>query len=467
MPRYSAIARRAISHGAHRLLNRGWVAARALARSLVVLVIGAFGLSANAAAQDTGNWWESLQSFGSPNYTNSPRPADRPAVKADPLNDLRPDDLPWRSDEMADQISRAIARYEKIASKGGWPVIPGNRMIRPGDDDDRVPVLRKRLAISGDMADGGSFSSFSFDSAVEAGVVHYQERNGLRPTGRVDQPTLAMLNVTAEERLQQLKTNYQRIVDLLRQPPDERYVLVNVAAYQLEAVERFQVQQRHRVIVGREGRETPSLRANIKGLNFFPYWKVPDSVAQLDVIPRLRKEPDYILKEQIRVIQGDFNGPELDPASIDWNQADAAKIKFRQDPGPQNALGLVRIDMQNEFGVYMHDTPMKPLFQQRARPFSAGCVRVQDVFKLAEWLARYEPGWDQPGRVDAVLQQGQALDLTLTRPVPVYFAYITAWAEGNGEVQFRPDIYKRDGRNAAGEVIDPEAGPPPAQGFAP
>jgi L,D-transpeptidase YcbB len=427
-----------------------------------------FGLLSSASAQSTGNWWENIQGFGTPNYGDSDKRTQRTPAKPDPLNDLRPDDLPWRSDEMADQISNAIARYEKIANKGGWPVIPGNRMMRPGDDDERIPILRQRLAATGDLqSKSGISSDFNFDSVTEAAVMRFQERNGLRPNGRVDQPTLAMLNVTAEERLQQLKTNYERIVELLRQPPDERYVLVNVAAFQLEAVERFQVQQRHRVIVGREGRETPSLRANIKALNFFPFWKVPDSVAQLDVIPRLRKEPDYILKEQIRVISGDFNGPELDPSSIDWTIADAAKIKFRQDPGPQNALGLVRIDMQNEHGVYMHDTPMKPLFQQRARPFSAGCVRVQDVFKLAEWLARYEPGWDQPGRVDAVLQQGQALDLTLSRPVPVIFTYITAWAEPNGQVQFRPDIYKRDGRPAAEGIIDPEAGPPPAQGFAP
>lgn len=460
MHRYRAIARQATRRGARVLAH---VARAALAIASLQLALPGY-----ASAQDSGNWWESLQGFGSPNYTNKPRDADRPLVKPDPLNDLRPDDLPWRSDEMAEQISGAIAKYEKIASKGGWPVIPGNRMMRPGDDDERVPVLRRRLAATGDLPSKDSTSNdFSFDSSVEAGVVRYQERNGLRPTGRVDQPTLAMLNVTAEERLQQLKTNHERIVELLRQAPDERYVLVNVAAYQLEAVERYQVQQRHRVIVGREGRETPSLRANIKALNFFPYWKVPDSVAQLDVIPRLRKEPDYILKEQIRVISGDFNGPELDPAAIDWTQADASKIKFRQDPGPQNALGLVRIDMQNEHGVYMHDTPMKPLFQQRARPFSAGCVRVQDVFKLVEWLARYEPGWDRPGQVDAVLQQGQALDLTLTRPVPVYFTYITAWAEANGQVQFRPDIYKRDGRPTAEGFIDPEAGPPPAQGFAP
>ncbi len=445
-----------------RLALARWVFACVATGALLVCLVAA------ANAQSSGNWWENIQGFGSPSYGDADKRPERTPAKPDPLNDLRPDDLPWRSDEMADQISNAIARYEKIANKGGWPVIPGNRMMRPGDDDDRVPVLRQRLAVTGDLqSKSGISSDFNFDSVTEAAVVHFQERNGLRPNGRVDQPTLAMLNVTAEERLQQLKTNYERIVELLRQPPDERYVLVNVAAFQLEAVERFQVQQRHRVIVGREGRETPSLRANIKALNFFPFWKVPDSVAQLDVIPRLRKEPDYILKEQIRVISGDFNGPELDPASIDWNQADAAKIKFRQDPGPQNALGLVRIDMQNEHGVYMHDTPMKPLFQQRARPFSAGCVRVQDVFKLAEWLARYEPGWDQPGRVDAVLQQGQALDLTLSRPVPVYFTYITAWAEPNGQVQFRPDIYKRDGRPAVEGVIDPEAGPPPAQGFAP
>ncbi len=424
------------------------------------------GAATDARAQNTGNWWESLQGFGSPNYSNNPRPAERTPAKPDPLNDLRPDDLPWRSDEMAEQMGRAIAKYEKIVNNGGWPLIPGTRMMRPGDDDERVPILRRRLAASGDFpAKTGYSNDFSFDSVTEAAVVKFQERNGLRPTGRADQPTLAMLNVTAEERLQQLKINRERVVDLLRQPPDERYVLVNVPAYQLEAVERYQVQQRHRVIVGREARETPSLRANIKAINFFPYWKVPDSVAQLDVIPRLRKEPDYILKEQIRVISGDFNGPELDPNSIDWTQADASKIKFRQDPGPQNALGLLRIDMQNEHGVYMHDTPMKPLFQQRARPFSAGCVRVQDVFKLAEWLARYEPGWERPGRVDEILQQGQALDLTLQRPVPVYFTYITAWAETNGSVQFRPDVYKRDGRQI--DVTDPEAGPPPAQGFAP
>ena len=145
------------------------------------------------------------------------------------------------------------------------------------------------------------------------------------------------------------------------------------------------------------------------------------------------------------------------------------RIKFRQDPGPQNALGLVRLDMPNEHGVYMHDTPMKPLFGQRGRAFSAGCVRVQDVFTLAEWVAKYEPGWSEPGRAQQIADAGQPLDVVLTRPVPVYFAYITAWAELDGRVVFRPDIYSRDGLRdlIAGHDRDPSEGPTPAQTLAP
>ena len=201
-------------------------------------------------------------------------------------------------------------------------------------------------------------------------------------------------------------------------------------------------------------------------MNFYPFWRVPDSVAKLDLIPRLQKEPEYLAQEKIRVYQDNFNGMELDPRAIDWTQADYQKIKFKQDPGEQNALGLVRLDMPNSEGVYMHDTPMKQLFGQAARPFSAGCVRVQGVFELAEWLARGEPGWEQPGRVPEVLASGQALDLNLGRPVTVFFTYITGWADADGRVQFRADIYNRDGHQALSNVADPEA-PAPSAGLAP
>lgn len=440
--------------------------ARGLGLVILLFAAVAAGSGTSAAAQD-GAWWEGINSFGSPDYSGKRASLERTPPRKDNVNDLRPNEVPWRSDEMLAAMENAIARFEGIVNKGGWPAIPGERMLRPGDDDERVAYLRRRLMVTGELPRSTSYNDYTFDSVVEQAVVRFQESNGLRTSGRVDQPTLAALNISAEERLAQLKLNHGRILELVQQPPEERYVLVNIPAFQLEAVERYQTVLRHRVIVGRNGRETPTLRAMIKNVNFFPYWRVPDSVAQLDVFPRLVTEPDYLVKEHIRVLQGDFNGAEIDATAIDWSTADAKRIKLKQDPGPQNALGLVRIDMQNEHGVYMHDTPMKPLFEQRARAFSAGCVRVQDVFQLVDWLVRYEPGWESPGRVQATLDMNQALDVPLTRPVPVYFAYITAWAEPDGQIAFRPDIYRRDGSAAMADVFDPDAPPPPSQGLAP
>jgi len=434
---------------------------RALSLAAVMLAAAGAWPAATTAAQD-GNWWEGITSFGAPDYSNH-KSSERTPLPKDDVNDLRPNDVPWRSDEMLQAIGRAIDRYQEIVSAGGWPAIPGDRMLRAGDDDERIAYVRRRLVASGDLKRTSGYTDYSFDAGLEQAVMRYQEYNGLRPTGRVDKSTLAAMNIPADQRLAQLKVNYSRVLELVKQPPEERYVLVNVPAFQLEAVERYQTVLRHRVIVGRIGRETPSLKAMIRNVNFFPYWRVPDSVAQLDVIPRLQKDPGYLAEERIRVISGDFNGPELDPTSIDWTTASAARIKFKQDPGPQNALGLVRIDMQNEHGVYMHDTPMKPLFLQRARAFSAGCVRVQDVFQLVNWIVRFEPGWESPGQVQATVDQGQALDVHLSRPVPVYFTYITAWAEPDGLIQFRPDIYNRDGNGLYADANDPDAPPPSSQ----
>ncbi|MCK5090151.1 MAG: L,D-transpeptidase family protein, partial [Hyphomicrobiaceae bacterium] len=357
-------------------------------------------------------------------------------------------------------MEAAIDRYQHLVSIGGWPMVPKGRMMRGGESDNRVPILRKRLRMSGDLTsrNSGYYDSDTFDDQLSQAVRRFQLRHGLRPTGRVERSTYPALNVTTERRLAQLRLNLRRIQDLMKNRVEDRYILVNVPAFQLEAVERYEVQQRHRVIVGRTVRQTPSIKATIRGLNFFPYWRVPDSIANFDIIPRLAKEPDYLSKEKIRVLNG-VDGPEVDPYSIVWGAADTTRLKFRQDPGPQNALGLVRIDMPNKDIVYMHDTPMKSLFGQRSRGFSAGCVRVQDVFKLVEWIARYEPGWEQPGRAADVIQAGQPLDVKLTRPIPVYFAYITAWAERDGEVVFRPDIYGRD--STVGPIAEADVEPDP------
>jgi murein L,D-transpeptidase YcbB/YkuD len=438
---------------------------RAFCRSTALAVAA---LASPALAQDS-QWWQNFPGFKN---TEQPQPAandDR--RRADALNDLRPDKVPMRSQEMVEALDGAIQRYQQIVSNGGWPAIPGTRPIRPEDNDERVGLLYRRLAASGEWRTRPSQTLFGIDysDGLDSAVRRFQENHGLRVSGRVDRATLQALNIPAQVRLAQLRVNQQRLRDLLAQKLDDRYVLVNAPGFQLEAVERHQVELRHRVIVGKPERQTPTVRATIRALNFFPYWRVPESVAHLDLIPRLVKEPGYLQQEHIRVLTGSFNGPEIDSSAIDWRQADSKQLRFRQDPGPQNALGLVRIDMPNEHGVYMHDTPLKPLFNQRSRAFSAGCVRVQDVFTLVEWIARYEAGWDQPGRVQDVIATGQALDLTLTRPLPVYFTYITAWAEPDGRIIFRPDIYSRDGVRelVASAERDPDDGPAPRWTLAP
>ena len=444
-----------------RSLGRYWHLTALVAGIYLVMATG------RVSAQDSGvHWWEVIPGFG---HQEKPRRASDEDLRAraEVLDDLRPDANPWRSDVMIEALEGAVQRYQSIVANGGWPMVPSTR--RPEDDDQRAPLLRQRLMISGELSRKAA-SGFGYGyEDLEPAVRRFQHNNGLRATGRLDTSTLQALNVPAQARLAQLRVNLQRLRELTEQRIEDRYVLVNVAAFQLEAVEHHQVELRHRVIAGKPERQTPAVRATIKAINFYPYWRVPESVAHLDLIPRLVKEPEYLAKEQIRVLTGTYNGPEVDPAQIDWRQADATKLRFRQDPGPQNALGLLRLDMPNEHGVYMHDTPMKPLFNQRSRAFSAGCVRVQDVFALAEWVARNEQGWEQPGRVQEILGAGQAFDLNLSRPVPVYFTYITAWAEPAGGIQFRPDIYGRDGMRdvVASHERDPSDGPAPPWTLAP
>lgn len=442
-------------------LGRSIVRCASTAAALALLLIGAAAVSTPATAQS--NWWEGIRTGGFEGYSDSDT-SQKPERKSEVLNDLRNGPVPWRSDEMLNALSAAIDRMDQLAANGGWPEIPVGKLLRVNEDDPRVPLLRQRLRISGDLPRSQLYKSETFDSELEEAVKRFQVRHGLRPTGRIEKSVYPVLNVTAAQRAQQLKLNYDRLRSLIAGAPEERYVLVNVPAFQLEAVERGEVQQRHRVIVGRGGRDTPDVRTQIKALNFFPFWRVPDSIATLDLVPLLQKDPEYLEREGIRVFDG-YNGPEVDRRSIDWFGPQVSNYKFKQDPGEKNALGLVRIDMSNEHGVYLHDTPMKKLFEQRSRPFSAGCVRVQDVFQLAEWLARYEPGWEQAGQVQNVIAGGQALDVNLSRPVPVYFAYITAWAEpATGKLEFRPDIYGRDGADmrAHGLSADAEDAPPAA-----
>jgi murein L,D-transpeptidase YcbB/YkuD len=402
-----------------------------------------------------GRWFDELPGFSPPGTPGSrgddgrgSQGGARPAREAEPATaELRADNIPLLSEETRQALEAAVARYQDIVAAGGWPTIPATsgRTIRPGEEDERIPSIARRLLRSGDLPPKPNRTvPSSYNSELEAAVKTFQSRHGMRPTGLVDKSTIQTMNVSADMRLAQLRISLVRARELANSIGNaERYVLVNVPAFQLEAIERGAVVGRHRVIVGRNERQTPGVKAAIRNINFFPHWHVPESIAQLDLIPRMRKEPDYLAKEKIRVLKT-WKGEEVPIESIDWMAPQTAQYKFQQDPGPQNALGLVRIDMPNEHTVYMHDTPMKQLFSQRGRAFSAGCVRVEGVFDLVAWLLKDVPGMDR-AQIDVILRDGAPVDIPLPRHVPVHFVYQTAWATPEGRIDFRPDMYARDG----------------------
>ncbi|HHZ09963.1 MAG TPA: L,D-transpeptidase family protein [Rhizobiales bacterium] len=348
--------------------------------------------------------------------------------------------LPIFSPETIIYVEQAIAQYTNIVDMGGWPVVPAAKKLKLGVVDPDVEQLRKRLMISGDLSTRAGISQ-AFDTYVDAAVKRFQARHGLPADGVMGKYTYAAMNVSAPVRLGQLETNLVRLRSMAGYLGD-RYVMVNVPAAQIEAVENGRVALRHTAIVGKVDRQTPILNSKINEIIINPYWNAPESIVRKDIIPLMRKNPQYLAQNNIRILGP--NGTEVDPATIDWNTEDAAKFRFRQDPGSGNAMASVKINFPSPENVYMHDTPQQSLFSKLMRFDSSGCVRVQNVRDLVTWLLRDTPGWTRQ-RFEQTIKSGESVSVQIPNPIPVYFTYISAWSTGDGVVHFRDDIYGRDG----------------------
>ena len=342
--------------------------------------------------------------------------------------------------ETRDYVGRAIAEYEGIAGGGGWPRVPATSKLKLGSSDSAVRVLRRRLMISGDLAASAGDSS-QYDTYVDAAVRRFQTRHGLPADGVLGRYSLAALNVPAEVRLGQLRTNLVRLQSMSGFLGN-RYVMVNIPAASIEAVDGTRVASRHTAIVGRISRQTPILNSRIHEFNLNPYWTAPKSIVEKDIIPLMQKDPNYLRDNKILVF--DTNNNEIPPGSIDWNTKEAVNYRFRQEPGRINAMGSVKINFHNPHAVYLHDTPQKGLFNKFLRFESSGCVRVKNVRDLLVWLARDTPGMDR-GQIERIIDAGDRVDVPLAEPVPIYLTYVSAWSARDGAVQFRDDIYQRDG----------------------
>ena len=349
--------------------------------------------------------------------------------------------LPTLSAATAEATEKAIAQYEAIVSLGGWPRVPDDTELRVGYRHPTIQALRQRLKLGGDL-DVNAGSSDVFDSYVEAAVRRFQARHGVvNVDGVVRESTFHALNIPADVRLNQLKTNLVRLRSF-KTGRASRFVVCNIPAAQIEAIENGVAVSRHTAVVGKPDRASPEINSKIVEINFNPFWTVPVSLVRRDLIPRMQADPEYLTRYHIRIY--DQRGHELTPSQINWYSQEAVNYRFKQDPGDFNSLGSIRINFPSAHGVYMHDTPDKNLFGEGFRFHSSGCVRVQNVRELVTWLLAGTPGWSRD-EIDQVIRSGERKDAKVRPPVPLHWVYITAWVTPDGVVQFRDDIYNKDG----------------------
>jgi L,D-transpeptidase YcbB len=341
------------------------------------------------------------------------------------------------------RISAAMLSYTALEVQGGWPTLPANAKLAPGVKGPDVVLLRRRLVITEDLA-AASAQGEVYDDVLAAAVRQFQFRHGLAETGSVGPRTLAALNVPVQKRLRQLAASLDRLA-AMDVKFAQRYVVVNLPAAFAETIEGDKVVHRYVVVVGKPDRPSPTLTAQISAVNLNPTWTVPLSIIKKDVIPRMRKDPSYLERMHMRVLDG--QGREIDPRSVDWNSVSAPNFTIRQDSGPGNALGALRIDMPNAYSVYMHDTNHKEFFSADYRFQSSGCTRVEDPRALATWLLAETPGWGRH-EIDAGIARGDRTDIRLTRKLPVAWVYLTGWATRDGLIHFRDDVYGHDDKPA-------------------
>ncbi len=395
---------------------------------------------ANAQAVASIENWPNFGESKSSTYRGYTTPAPSYAPQLDR-------GFPTISSSNAEYTEAAIKRYSAIVAKGGWKELPVLE-LKPGMTHKAVAVLRERLQAEGLVSEGGN--SAYFDYYLERAVKVAQIQHGLLPTGVVDKKTIFALNVSARERLNQLRTNLGRI-RTISAPKKGRYVMVNIPAAQIEAVENDEVVSRHAGVVGQIGRQTPILQSQIHEINFNKDWILPPTVIAEDLLPKTRGKDGYKVFERYGIdVYSDYDAyrrdKPLDPKKINWSRVGPGSYFYAQKPGKDNPLGFMKINFHNAHSVYMHDTPSQTIFSRNFRAESSGCVRIHNISELASWLLR-DDGWDE-SRVLSMKKSGETLNVSMRNRIKLYFSYVTAWATPDGKVHFRRDLYKRDGVGA-------------------
>lgn len=341
------------------------------------------------------------------------------------------------------RLRAALIEYRDLADAGGWPAVPAGPTVKPGETDPRVAPLRARLAATGDLPAGAPTQGELYDGDVEVGVRTFQRRHSLDVDGAVGPATLEALNVPVARRIEQLRLSLERLRWVQAEIVDEM-VVVNIAGFRAFLIRGREIEWVTRVMVGKQYRQTPVFRGDIRYLEMNPTWTIPPGILRNDTLPAIKRDPNYLTNRNISVI--DRDGRKVDPATVDWSQyTRGVPYTLRQEPGPNNALGRIKFIFPNEHFVFLHDTPSRYLFDRAERAFSSGCIRVEDPFRLAELLLDDPGKWDRDA-FEKKIEGGVTERVYLDEPVPVLIIYLTAAVGQDDRIRFVKDIYQRDAK---------------------
>ena len=343
---------------------------------------------------------------------------------------------------------QALGRYQELARQDNGENLPAiKKQIRPGDSYPGVPRLARLLRLVGDLPQDAPLATDDtiYQGVLVSSVKSFQQRNGLTASGQIDVQTLAELNVPLSRRARQMELTLERwrwLPDEYQQSP----IVVNIPEFRLRAYDdHFKIATTMKVVVGKAyGHDTPIFMSTMRSVIFRPYWNVPPSIARAEIVPSLERNPDYLTKENMEIV--DLRGNTISSGAVTndmLQQAREGKLSFRQRPGPKNSLGLVKFEFPNEFDVYMHDTPAAELFSQSRRDFSHGCIRLEKPADLAAWVLRDNPGWDID-HIRAAMNGTKTEEVKLAHPISVLIVYGTVIVSEDDVVHFYDDIYKHD-----------------------
>lgn len=339
------------------------------------------------------------------------------------------------------RLKRAQELYRTLVRNGGWTTIADGPSIKPGGEDDRLPAIRKRLIATREL-DAKHDKGKQLDHTLGAAIKRFQLRHGIEADGAVGKATLAALNVPAEDRLKQIQANMERWRWMPR-ALDSTHIAVNLPAAHLELVRNGEIQMAMRVVVGDVTHQTPTMQTTMTSVVLNPTWTVPPSIATKEILPKLRKDPRYLASNNMQILDAfPDDAGQSQGLGIDWHKYSKFPWRIRQAPGPDNALGQVKFNLSNQDDIYLHDTPKRQYFGRIFRALSHGCVRLERPVALAQALVPT----DVAAKVDELIAETNTKTLKLEKPLTVYLMYMTAWADEDGTVHFRDDLYGHDGR---------------------